>query len=349
MIYSHDEIMENCINMNLALTFYSVLKMPISDIISCAVDAEKAGFSHISVAESFYRDAAVLGTAIATNTTKIKFGSSIFPIPTRTPFQIAMATATLSEISCNRVGFIGLGVGYRSRIEKYFGIKIENSLDRMKEYVTVLKGLLSGEDYTYRGEFFSFENFPKLTSHRMNTPILFGSSGPKMIELAGQIADGLVLNSIGMPDYFKEAISIFQESVKRSNRKKRKFEIAASVIYSVDDKYEKAIKSAKPDVLFYVLYPELNPVIEKTPYVERIKKIRKEHSAGNYKQALSLISDEMMEDLTIAGTPKECRKKLQKIYGYGITMPIIRVSVQTFKENQRKDVFLKAIQSLSKM
>jgi len=54
----------------------------------------------------------------------------------------------------------------------------------------------------------------------MNIPILFGSSGPKMIDLAGQIADGLVLNSIGTPDYFKEAICIFQESVKRSKRRK---------------------------------------------------------------------------------------------------------------------------------
>ncbi len=335
--------------MNLALTFYSVLKMPISDMISCAIAAEKTGFSHVSMAESFYRDAAVLGTAIATNTTKIKFGSSIFPIPTRTPFQIAMATATLNEISCNRVGFIGLGVGYRSRIEKYFGIQIENSLDKMKEYVTVLKGLLSGEDYSYRGDFFSFESFPKLTSHRMDIPIMFGSSGPKMIDLAGQVADGLVLNSIGTPDYFKEAICTFQDSVKRSNRKKRKFEIASSVIFSVDDKYDDAINAARLDVLFYVLYPELDPVVEKTPYVERIKKIRKEHSAGNYTKALSLISDEMVEDLTIVGTPKECRKKVQKIYSYGITLPIIRVSVQTFKENQRKDVFLQAIRSLAKM
>ena len=79
--------------MRLALTFYSVLKMPIKDIVSCAVEAEKAGFEYISFAESFYRDAAVLTAAVASRTTRIKFGSSIYPIYTRTPFQIAMATA----------------------------------------------------------------------------------------------------------------------------------------------------------------------------------------------------------------------------------------------------------------
>ena len=78
----------------LALTFYSVLRMPISDIIFCASEAERGDFEYISVAESFYRDASVLSSAITNNTTKIKLGSSIYPILTRTPFQIAMAAAT---------------------------------------------------------------------------------------------------------------------------------------------------------------------------------------------------------------------------------------------------------------
>jgi alkanesulfonate monooxygenase SsuD/methylene tetrahydromethanopterin reductase-like flavin-dependent oxidoreductase (luciferase family) len=115
--------------------------MPISDMIFCAAEAERADFEYISVAESFYRDASVLSSAIATNTTKIKLGSSVYPIPTRTPFQIAMATATLSEVSNERVGFIGLGVGYRARIEQYFGLKVKNSLSKMKEYAEIIKGL----------------------------------------------------------------------------------------------------------------------------------------------------------------------------------------------------------------
>src|SRR5919204_3803806 len=130
----------------LALTFYSVLRMPLSDIIFCAIQAERAGFEYISLAESFYRDASVLASAIASKTTKIRLGSSVYPIPTRTPFQIAMATATLDELSNGRVGFIGLGIGYKTRIEQYFGLKIENSIAKMKEYTQIIKGLLSGQD-----------------------------------------------------------------------------------------------------------------------------------------------------------------------------------------------------------
>src|SRR5919198_161980 len=325
----------------LALTFYSVLKMPISDMIFCAAEAERAGFEYVSVAESFYRDASVLSSAIATNTTKIKLGSSVYPIPTRTPFQIAMATATLNELSNDRIGFIGLGVGYRSRIEQYFGLKIKDSLSKVKEYVEIIQGLLSGNDLSYKGKYFDFQDFPKLVSEPSNISILIGASGDKILKLAGKIADGVILNSIGTEQYFKHAISVLNNSAREADRDTKSFEIASSVILSVANKYEDAIDAARHDVLFYILYPELDPVIEKTPYVQRVAEIRNANSKGESKKALSLVTDEMVQDLSICGTHKKCQDKIKKLYDYGITLPVIRVSVKPFKENDRKEVFLR--------
>ena len=268
----------------LALTFYSVLKMPLSDMIFCVCEAERAGFEYISVAESFYRDASVLSSAIATNTTKIKLGSSVYPIPTRTPFQIAMSTATLNELSNGRVGFIGLGVGYRARIEQYFGLKIKNSLSKMKEYTEIIKGLLSGNDFSYKGKYYDFQDFPKLVSEPSNISILFASSGDKMLKLAGEIADGVILNSIGTEQYFKHAISVMNNSAREADRNMNSFEIASSVIFSLADKHEDAIDAARHDVLFYVLYPELDPVIEKTKYIQKVAEIRKANSKGESRE-----------------------------------------------------------------
>lgn len=334
--------------MKLALTFYSVLKMPIADIISCSIAAEKAGFEYISMAESFYRDASVLATAIASRTSRVKFGSSIFPIPTRTPFQIAMATATLSEFSGGRVGFIGLGIGYRSRIEKYFGVKVDHSLSKMKEYAEIIRGLLSGKSsFSYQGKFFNFENFPMLASEPLKVPILFASSGDRMLALAGQFADGVILNSIGTPKYYRHALSILHTAAKEADRSSHKFEVASSVIFSAADRYEDAIEAARPDVLFYLNYPELDPVIDKTPYKEQVAKIRKISALGKSKEALAHVSDKMVDDLTVSGTPQECRNKIKKLADHGVTLPIIRVSVQTLKESERKQAFLRAIDILS--
>ncbi len=333
--------------MRLALTFYSVLKMPIKHIVSCAVEAENAGFEYISFAESFYRDAAVLTAAAASETSRIKFGSSIYPISTRTPFQIAMATATLNELSNGRIGFIGLGVGYRARIEEYFGVKLEKPISKMKEYVKVLRGLLSGKDFSYRGEFYTSQRFPRLTSEPLKIPILFGSSAPKMLELAGEIADGVVLNSIGTPEYFGEALSHISDGARKAGRDLKELEIASSVIFSVADKHRDAIEAARPDVLFYLLYPELDPVIRKTGYAQEVREIRQTHAKGDDKKALALVTDEMVDEFTISGTPSECRRKIKKLYDCGITLPVIRVSVQTVREHQRLEAFLRAIQSLS--
>lgn len=339
--------------MRLALTFYSVLMMPIADIISCSIAAENAGFEYISMAESFFRDASVLGTAIASKTNRVKFGSSIFPIPTRTPFQIAMATASLSEFSGGRVGFIGLGTGYRSRIEKYFGVKIEHSLTKMKEYTEIVRGLLlSGGDkgsFSYHGKFFNFEDFPMLVSEPLKVPILFASSGDNMLKLAGQFADGIILNSIGTLEYYKHALSVLRNAAKEADRSSHDFEVASSIIFSASDKYEDAIKAARSDVLFYLSYPELDPVIDKTDYKDQVIHIRKLNAEGKSKESLALVSDKMVDDLSISGTPKECRHKVKKLTDYGVTIPIIRVSVQPFKEVERKEVFFNAINVLKEI
>ncbi len=332
----------------LGLTFYSVLKLPIADIIACAVAAERSGIQYIFVAESFYRDASALASALAAKTKRIKFGSAVYPIATRTPFQIAMATATLHELSRGRVGFIGLGVGYRARVEQYFGVKVERSLARMKEYTEIIQGLLSGRDFSYRGEFFNFSDFPRLVPRPLSIPILFGSSGPRMLRLAGQVADGVILNSIGTPEYFRHALSLVSEGARDEGRNPGKLEIAASVIVSVADDHGDALAAARPDVLFYLLYPELDPVIEKTPYAEMVGEIRKAHARGDARGALSLLTDDMVDDLTISGTPKECRAKLGKLRALGITLPVVRISVQTFKEAERRGVFLRTIGALSR-
>ena len=259
-----------------------------------------------------------------------------------------MANAALNEVSHGRVGFIGIGVGYKARIEQYFGLRIEKSLSlsKMRECAEIIKGLLSGNDFSYKGTYFDFQGFPKLVSEPPNISILLGASGDKMLNLAGKIGDRIILNSIGTEQYFKHAISVLNNSAREEDRDTKSFEIASSVIFSVADKHQEAIDAARHDVVFYILYPELDPVIEKTPYIQKVAEIRKTNSKGESKEAFSLLTDDMVEDLSISGTPKECRDKIKKLYDYGITLPIIRVSVMPFKENERKDIFLRAIEVL---
>ncbi len=168
-----------------------------------------------------------------------------------------------------------------------------------------------------------------------------------MLELAGEIADGVVLNSIGTPKYFGDALSHISAGGRKAGRDSKELEIASSVIFSVADNHHDAIEAARPDVLFYLLYPELDPVIRKTCYAQQVREIRKAQAKGDDKKALGLVTDEIVDELTISGTPSECRGKIKKLYEYGITLPVIRISAQTVREDQRQEAFLRAIQSLS--
>ena len=331
---------------DLALTFYSVLRMPIADLIHCARAAEKAGFAYISVAESFYRDGPALAAALASSTREIRFGTSVFPIYTRTPFQLAMAMATLHEISRGRIGYLGLGVGYRSRLESYFGIKIEHPRARMREYVEIIRLLLSGRDATYRGRFFQFNGFPKLVESPLNIPIYFGSSGSRMLQLAGEVADGVILNSIPTPEHIRHAKQMVKQGAEKAGRDPHKFTIASSVIYSVADDVEEAAKAAREDILFYLGYPEVNPMLEQSGFLEEAQAVRAAYRDGGKEKALGMISQRMLDSLSIHGDTARCRARLTELIKAGLDLPIIRVSNVPYGEKEKKRVFLRAIESL---
>ena len=330
----------------LAVTFYSVLRMPITDILECAEAAEDSGFEYISVAESYYRDGAALSAAIATNTSTIKLGTSVFPIYTRSPFQLAMSMATLNELSGGRVGYLGLGVGYRYRTEGYFGIKIVRPVERMREYVEIIRLLLSGDNVNYSGKFFQINGFPKLVEKPLSIPIYFGSSGPRMLRLAGEVADGVVLNSLATPDHINHARDMIRQGAEQAGRDPAKITISSSVIYSVSDDVEEAVLAAKEDILFYLGYPEITPILEQSGFLEEAEAVREAHKESGKEKALSLISQRMLDDFAIYGSASECQAKLRQFISAGLDLPIIRVSNVPYAEEDKKRVFLRAIDSL---
>ncbi len=331
----------------LGLTFFSILRMSIRDILEISKASEKNNFGYITVAESFYRDGFALASAIAQNTERIQFGTSVMPIYTRTPFQLAMGTATLQEISNGRVGFLGLGVGYRARTEQFFGLKQANRIERMREYVDIIRKLLSGDDSSFHGKFFDYDGFPRLSHEPLNIPIYFGSSAAQMLELAGEIADGVILNSISTPEYVKFARERIAAGASRAGRKSSEIEICHSIVYAVADDFDEAADASKEDILFYISYPELDAVIERSPFKAEALKMRTLNLKGRKKEALSLITDEMLDIFTVCGTVDEGKAKLEKFLRRGIALPIIRVSVSPNEESERKRVFLRAIMSLT--
>ena len=167
-----------------------------------------------------------------------------------------------------------------------------------------------------------------------------------MMRLAGEIGDGLILNSLPTPEHVAQAKQLLEEGSLSAGPNVPNRTIASSIIYSVSDDPEEAAAAAKEDVLFYLGYPEVNPILEQSGLVKRAEAIREANREGGKDAALKSISPDLLDRLAVYGDARRCRARLRELIASGIDLPIIRVSNVPYPEHDKKRVFLRAIESL---
>jgi 5,10-methylenetetrahydromethanopterin reductase len=165
----------------------------------------------------------------------------------------------------------------------------------------VLRLLLAGSDAGHQGKVFRFKSFPQLVSEPLHLPIYFGSSGSRMLQLAGEVADGVILNSITTPAHIHHARNMLKRGAEIAGREPAKTTIAASVIYAVAENIAEAVQAAKEDILFYLGYPEIDSLLEQSGFMGEAETIGRVNRENGKAEALALISERMLESLAIYG------------------------------------------------
>ena len=167
-----------------------------------------------------------------------------------------------------------------------------------------------------------------------------------MIRLAGEIADGVILNSLPTQEHIQFVKGALQQGAERGGRDPGGLTIASSVIYSVSDDLDEAVTAAKEDVLFYLGYPEIDPILEQSGLMDVAEAIRRTNRERGKEAALDLITPPLLDSLAVYGNAERCREGLKALMAAGIDLPIIRVSNVPYAEKDKKRVFLRAIESL---
>lgn len=327
----------------LALTFYSLLDIPVSDLIECYQAAERSGFEYGVMSESAGRDAMVILTDAAVQTRTLKLGTNIVPIYVRAPMQMAAAALTLSEISGGRFRILGLGTSYRKRVEPWFGVSFERPAARCKEYVEVIRALLSGGPANYSGEFYRIKDYPPLTAQRHAVPIYLGVTGPRMRHLTGQVADGVILNSLSTPQFVRESIELIEQGARQAGRRLSDIEIGASIVFSASDNRQEALEAAKRGMMFYIIYSEFDPIVRTTKFVREIQELRDAYWNGDVRRAYEILTEPIVEAFVVFGTPNECRQKLDEFRKAGLELMVIRSCVDKLNG---KEAVLQNIEAL---
>ncbi len=316
--------------MSVRLALYMQDKHPIRDEIEYSKYAEQNGFEAVWFAESrLARDAIVPMAAVAAHTEKITVASGVVNNWTRNVGLMASTFNTLYELAPERV-ILGIGAWWEPIASKV-GVKREKPLLAMREYVTVLKKLFNMEKVTFHGQFVNVTDIELDVVYGERTPrkipVYIGATGFEMLELAGEIADGVLLNYLVSPEYNKKALESIKKGAAKAGRKLESIDRPQLVVVSMDLDEDKAIDRAKTLVSMYL---GQQPHIMKASgvpesLIEDVKKALGGWPAepGGLERAKAIVPDKIVKMLTATGTPEQVRKKVREYIDSGATCPVM--------------------------
>src|SRR5215467_1368620 len=304
-------------------------KHPLSVAIDYVRYAESRGFEAVWQAESrLVRDAIVPMAAYAARTNRIKIGSGVINNWTRNAALIAATFSTLDDLAPGRI-LCGLGVWWEPLASKV-GVKRHKPVQAMRETVDAVRRLLAMEKVTCKGEFVQLEDVEIDIVHGdclpKNVPIYIGATGMKMMELAGEIADGVLLNYLVSPEYNRQAMAALEAGAQRAGRSVEKVDRPQLIVCSLDQDRVRALDNARRLVTQYL---GQQPHIMKASGVsqdvlDRIGQVltwpAEEHQI---REAMRLVPDEVVQLITASGTPDECKAKVQEYIDTGCTCPVL--------------------------
>lgn len=300
--------------MRLAYSLGSLLS--VDQILDCATHLSKHNPDTIWIPETWGMENFSMLSMVSQKVNSSKIGSSIINIYSRSPSLIAMGAATVDTISNGRL-VLGLGTSSMPIVENFHGTKFEKPVSRMREYVEIIKLVLSGNQINYDGKFFNLKNFSLLIKPKRDSiPIYLAAVNKKMVELTWEIADGVI--------FYLRPISELTNTIKKMQSKK-KIDVSCQLITCVSEDPEKAIDRAKKTLGFYISVGNVyRDFLAKNGFQKETEEIFQEFKKSGLEHVHEYVSDSMTNSLTICGDPQECLVKLNKFKDTGLDLPILQ-------------------------
>jgi 5,10-methylenetetrahydromethanopterin reductase len=309
--------------------------------------AEKHGFEAVWQAESrLVRDAIVPMAAYAAVTERIQVGSGVINNWTRNIGLLAATFLTLDDLAPGRI-ICGIGAWW-DPLARNVGIERRKPLQAMRETVEVMRRLLAMENVTFHGEFHHVEGIELDVVHgrreARHLPIMIGATGMKMMELAGEIADGVVLNYCVPPEYNDPALEHLRIGAEQAGRKFDEIDRPQLVVCSVHHDKAAALDGARALLTQYLAQ---QPHIAQASGVsdEVVKQIQSilgwPATKQQIHQAMKFVPDELVQRITASGTPEEVKSKVREYVAHGCTCPILYplgdpyLMIEVFSEGYR--------------
>ncbi len=319
-------------------------KHPIRDGMEYARYAEERGFEAVWQAESrLVRDAIVPMAAFAAVTDRIKIGSGVINNWTRNIGLLAATFLTLDDLAPNRI-ICGIGAWW-DPLAKNVGIERRKPLTAMRETIEVMRRLLAMERVTYHGEFHHVDGIELDVVHGRREPrdvkVMIGATGPQMMELTGEIADGAVLNYCVPPEYNIEAME--QLAARRGTGRAqagRHRPAPVGGLFGARGPQDGAGRGAGMLTQYLAQQPHIAKASGVKPEV--VQQIQATlgwpATKEQVRAAMKYVPDELVQHITASGTPAEVKAKVREYIRYGATCPVlyplgdVKLMIDTFAD-----------------
>jgi F420-dependent oxidoreductase-like protein len=283
--------------------------------------AEERGYEAAYVTHIAGRDSLTVLAAYAAATERIRVGTGVMPIYSRTPVSSAQSIATVDEMSGGRA-VLGLGASHKVTVEGWYGQPLEKPVRDMREYVQIVRAILRGEDPP-RGERFHTAFRFMGYEPRADLPIYIGALSPRMLRLAGELADGVVL-WLCNPDYVRDVVvPEVTRGRERAGKPLEGFDVVAAVPAAVTDEPEAARARLRGDLIPYFSLPFYRAMLERSGFGEDIAGFDAGMEQGDTDAAVGAISDRFLQTLTAIGTREEAEAGVRRYQEAGATSPCI--------------------------
>jgi alkanesulfonate monooxygenase SsuD/methylene tetrahydromethanopterin reductase-like flavin-dependent oxidoreductase (luciferase family) len=332
-----------------------ILNQPYEKFPELAQLADEAGFDSVWDYE-FFRNPFIIHGLCSQRTSRIQHATGIATACSRTPFEMANAAADIDELTGGRM-LLGLSTGAAMWTDVFNGTDVSHPLPRLREYVEVLraqwKHLADGLPFQYEGRFYKAAS-PQLNPWgvrrmvRAQIPIYLSVVRPRMLQLAGEIADG-ALSYLVTPRYVEEVVRPnVRTGAQRAGRRPDDVEIAALLLCSVSEDREEAIRRARINVGNYICFPGADPMVEFAGLErERDEVLQALLSEGP--AAFDRLPEELVKTFAICGTPDEGREQLAEYDGLLDHVVLHTPYVPPLQQADSEDCFRNTVEAFARI
>lgn len=293
------------------------------DIVECVRLAEELGYESAWVAEGHGGDQFAILTACAVATSRIKLGTSITSVFVRTAPTIAMAAATVDHFSNGRF-ILGLGSSHRVQVEPEHGLEFIRPIERMRECTDIVRGILRDGDIKYRGDVYNIERFDLwFEPLRREMPIYFAAVRPRMLEICGEVSDGVILTWCTLA-HAATAVHHLTEGANRAGRDPQDVDVSTLIACAVSEDRDIARDELRRYIATYIQrFPRYRRLVAEAGFADEVEAMAQAWREGRVEEALALAPTGLVDSVALAGSPDECRERLQKYRDAGIRLPIV--------------------------